>query len=78
MVLSCLESRWPIEANSVPVFNVCGAGDTVVAVMAACVSMGLSLYQSACIAQRCAEYVVSQPGTAYVPKSQFQEYLDAA
>ena len=67
---------WDIEAEPVEVYNVSGAGDTVVAVMAICISMGYSAVESATIANRCAGYVVIQPGTSVVPKDIFMDTLD--
>lgn len=57
------------------IYNVSGAGDTVVAIMAVCLSMGLSPIQSAKISNECAGYVVTQPGTSTVPKNYFQKVL---
>jgi rfaE bifunctional protein kinase chain/domain len=57
------------------IYNVSGAGDTVVAIMAVCLSMGLSPIQSAKIANQCAGYVVTQPGTSTVPRDYFQKVL---
>ena len=67
---------WDIEAEPVEVYNVSGAGDTVVAVMAICISMGYSPVESATIANKCAAYVVTQSGTSVVPKSIFIDNLD--
>lgn len=67
---------WDIEAEPVEVYNVSGAGDTVIAVMAICISMGYSAVESATVANRCAGYVVTQPGTSVVPKDIFMDTLD--
>jgi len=67
---------WHIEAEPVEVYNVSGAGDTVIAVIAICISMGYSVVESATIANRCAGYVVTQPGTSVVPKDIFMDTLD--
>jgi len=67
---------WDIEAEPVEVYNVSGAGDTVVAVMAICISMGYSVVESATIANKCAGYVVTQSGTSVVPKNIFMDNLD--
>jgi D-glycero-beta-D-manno-heptose-7-phosphate kinase len=63
--------EWFIEAKPVEIYNVSGAGDTVVAIMAVCLSMGLEAPESAKIANQCAAYVVTQSGTAVVPKNIF-------
>jgi D-beta-D-heptose 7-phosphate kinase/D-beta-D-heptose 1-phosphate adenosyltransferase len=70
------EKHWPIESVPVEVFNVSGAGDTVVAVMSLCISMGYPVLQSAIIANHCAAYVVTQTGTSTVPKNIFQKGIE--
>lgn len=62
-----------IEAEHVDVFNVIGAGDVVVAVIAACISSGLDVVTSARISNRCGNYVVTKPGTSFIPTKIFQE-----
>lgn len=68
--------EWYIEAEPVDIYNVSGAGDTVVATMAVCLSMGLDAPISARIANKCAGYVVTQPGTSVVPKEKFFKILN--
>jgi len=68
-----------IDSNPVEIFNVSGAGDTVVAVMALCLSLDYDPIYSARIANECAAYVVTQPGTSVVSKNKFmqiQQYID--
>jgi len=67
---------YPIQSKPVEVYNVSGAGDTVVAVMSLCLSMGFVPLQAAIIANHCAAYVVTQAGTTTVPKEIFKEGLD--
>ena len=67
---------WPIQSEAVEVYNVSGAGDTVVAIVAVCISMGFHVLQAAIIANKCAGYVVTQPGTTTVPKNIFMNELD--
>ena len=64
-----------IESKPVDVYNVSGAGDTVVAIMSLCLALGNDLYTSAKIANECAGYVVTQPGTSMVPREFFKELL---
>jgi len=64
-----------IKDEPVPVYNVSGAGDAVVAVMATCIAEGIDIETSARIANKCARYVVTQPGTSIVPKELFLETL---
>jgi len=63
--------EYAISADEVEVYNVSGAGDTVVAVMAVCISMGLNPLEAAEVANKCAGYVVTQTGTSTVPKNKF-------
>jgi len=67
--------HWDINADEVEVYNVSGAGDTVIAVMATCLSMGWNPLDSAYIANRCASYVVTKSDTSVVPKSIFKQIL---
>jgi D-beta-D-heptose 7-phosphate kinase/D-beta-D-heptose 1-phosphate adenosyltransferase len=60
-----------IEAEPVEVYNVSGAGDTVVAVMSVCISIGLHPLEAAVVANKCAGYVVTQTGTSTIPKNIF-------
>ena len=69
--------RAKIEAEAVEVYNVSGAGDTVVAIMSVCLASGLDPYKSAVVANRCAGYVVTQPGTSTVPVNIFMEHYNA-
>jgi len=71
MTLHDFRQTWSIPAESVEVYNVSGAGDTVVAVMAVCISMGYNPIDAAKIANKCAGYVVTQSGTSIVPKEIF-------
>ena len=68
---SDFSQKWHIPSDPVEVYNVSGAGDTVVAVMSICLGMGLNPVISAKIANKCAGYVVTQPGTSLVPKNIF-------
>jgi rfaE bifunctional protein kinase chain/domain len=71
MVLFEGADQYAIQAEEVEVYNVSGAGDTVVAVMAVCISMGLNPLEAAEVANKCAGYVVTQIGTSTVPKNIF-------
>ena len=53
-----------VPARARAVFDVSGAGDTVIAAMALCVAAGRSLAQAMHIANAAASVVVSKPGTA--------------
>lgn len=70
------DKTFEIPAEPVAVYNVSGAGDTVVAVMAACLSMDFDPITSAKIANKCAGYVVTQPGTSTIPKDKFIKNIE--
>ena len=62
-----------IRANPVEVFNVSGAGDTVISTIAFCIAKGNDMVTSCQIANECAHYVVTKPGTSIVPAEMFSE-----
>jgi D-beta-D-heptose 7-phosphate kinase/D-beta-D-heptose 1-phosphate adenosyltransferase len=53
-----------IVSNARGVFDVTGAGDTVIATLAACMCHGYSLYHSAIVANTAAGIVVGKVGTS--------------
>jgi len=65
----------PAAPTPVKVFNVSGAGDTAVAIVAVCITMGFDVERAARIANECAGYVVTQPRTSIVPKELFMEIM---
>lgn len=65
-----------IPSAPVEVYNVSGAGDVVISVMAVCMSLGLSLLKSAKIANDCAGYTVTFPETSVIPKNKFKKFLE--
>jgi len=75
MILHGKKYMWKIKAQEVEVYNVSGAGDTVVASLAICISMGWDIIDSAVIANRCAGYVVTKTGTSTVPKHLFEKFM---
>jgi len=70
-----LNESWIIESEPVEIYNVSGAGDTVVAIMGVCISMGWNVLDAAYIANKCAAYVVTQPGTSMVPHKIFEKII---
>lgn len=64
-----------IKANPVEVYNVTGAGDVVLAVMAKCYLLGIDVVTAAEIACRCAEYAVTKPGTSVISEEIFYHYI---
>lgn len=65
-----------IPSTPVDVYNVSGAGDTVIAIVSTCISMGIAPLTSAKIANDCARYVVQKAGPTIVPKNIFMEILN--
>lgn len=66
-------TKFQIKSDPVDVYNVSGAGDTVISIMGLCLSIGFPVLQSASIANYCASYVVTQPGTSTVPETILNE-----
>ena len=67
-----------IEGREVKVFNVSGAGDTVISIMAACMAVGLNddYVECATIANLAAGLVVTKPGTATITDQELMRILD--
>jgi rfaE bifunctional protein kinase chain/domain len=65
-----------INANPVEVYNVTGAGDVVLAVMAKCFLLGIDVVTSTRIACRCAEYAVTKPGTSVISEEIFFHWVE--
>jgi len=64
----------PTEAQEI--YDVSGAGDTVVAVLGLAIASGASLEQAACLANKAAGIVVAKAGTASVTKKELQKLLN--
>jgi D-beta-D-heptose 7-phosphate kinase/D-beta-D-heptose 1-phosphate adenosyltransferase len=62
---------WHVAATAREVFDVTGAGDTVVAVLALALSAGQSLERAAALANHAAGIVVAKRGTAVVTPAEF-------
>lgn len=62
-----------IKTNPVEVFNVSGAGDTVISTIAFCIAKGNDMVTSCQIANECAHYVVTKPGTSIIPTEMFND-----
>jgi rfaE bifunctional protein kinase chain/domain len=67
--------RTHIGADVRDVYNVTGAGDTVVAVFALCTAIGMGVIDSARVANLSAGYVVTMSGTSILPYDRFIEYM---
>ena len=64
-----------IPACARKVFDVTGAGDTVVAVLALGMAVGLSVHEAAYLANIAAGFVVGEVGTAVVTSQQLKNFL---
>lgn len=68
------QSRY-IPSQAKEVFDVSGAGDTVIATMAACICSGYSLFEAAKIANAAAGIVVGKLGTQPITLKELEENL---
>ena len=64
-----------VSAIPVDVYNVTGAGDTVVAMVSLSLAMGLEVEAAVKVANKCAQHVVTQPGTSVVPRKMFKGFV---
>ena len=64
-----------INSEAVEVSDVSGAGDTVMAILASNVAAGLSLLDSALLANKAASIVVKKKGTASLTYQEFSEII---
>jgi bifunctional ADP-heptose synthase (sugar kinase/adenylyltransferase) len=62
-----------IPAETVEVYNVTGAGDSFVSIFSVCIGLGIDVLQATRIANKCAAYVVTKPGTTAVPPAIFMK-----
>lgn len=75
MLISSSGKTFSLPTKAQDVFDVCGAGDTVIANIAAGVASGLSLEQAAEIANVAAGIAVSCVGTVAITREEIQEAL---
>lgn len=66
---------WSIPAVARQVYDVTGAGDTVISTLALALSAKASLPEAAVLANQAAGIVVGMVGTATVTRAQLQEAL---
>ena len=64
-----------IDTESVEVYNVSGAGDTIIAALGICIPMGIDIVQSCRIANDCARKVVQSFETSAVSKDEFKDII---
>ena len=70
MSLFTEEGAWTVAAQAREVFDVSGAGDTVIAVLGAMIAAGLALKQAVELANRAGGIVVGKLGTATVSREE--------
>jgi D-beta-D-heptose 7-phosphate kinase/D-beta-D-heptose 1-phosphate adenosyltransferase len=73
MTLITLSETHHIPTEAREVFDVSGAGDTVVATLAVALSNGSSLFDAACLANKAAGIVVGKSGTATVTMDELRQ-----
>jgi len=64
-----------LDSDAREVFDVSGAGDTVIATFSTCLALGLSATQSLKISNKCAGSVISKIGTQPIEINDFVNYL---
>ena len=72
------QDHWHIPAMARQVYDVTGAGDTVVSTLALAISVGASIKEAAVLANRAAGVVVGMLGTASVTPPQLKDALSHA
>lgn len=77
MILSEQGAEHVISAKARHVYDVTGAGDTVIATMAAAVAAGATYLEAAELAALAAGHVVGEVGTAVCPLEKLKELVDA-
>lgn len=70
-----VEEAWHIPTQAQQVYDVTGAGDTVVSTLALALSTGASMKEAATLANQAAGIVVGMIGTATVSTKQLAESL---
>lgn len=73
-ILTPKSADW-VEAKTKEVYDVCGAGDTVTAVLALGIASGLSFFDSSVLANAAAGVVVGKFGTATLSADELMEVL---
>ena len=77
--MSLYEKRKPpvhIPTKAIEVFDVSGAGDTVIATAALAIAAGATLYQASVLANYAASVVCKKEGTATLSRDELLEVLN--
>lgn len=69
------DDNYFISSIPIDVYNVSGAGDTVVAVVSTCVAMGMDVRLAVRVANKCARHVVTKPDTSTVSNLLFSSMV---
>jgi bifunctional ADP-heptose synthase (sugar kinase/adenylyltransferase) len=69
------EQTVDVPACAQAVYDVTGAGDVIVSVIAACLGVGMDIREAAALANRAAGWAVGQVGTTVVPRERFAAWL---
>ena len=77
MELNGYDSKIHIPTTPSTVYNVSGAGDTVVAALSVCMACDIDLLSATKIANECAGYVVTKKGTSTVPSEVFIKIVES-
>jgi len=76
MCLYDFNQSWDIVTEEpLDIYNVSGCGDVVIAVMSICLSMGSSAVEAAKIANKCAGYTATLPGTSVITREKFNAFI---
>ncbi len=70
------KKEFPVQTTAIEVFDVTGAGDTVIGVMALVLAAGASFREAAVIANYAAGIVVGKLGTATVTPGELKEAIN--
>jgi len=77
MSLYDFNQSWNIVTEEpLDIYNVSGCGDVVISVMAICLSMGSSAVEAAKIANKCAGYTATKPGTSVITRQKFDSFIE--
>ena len=75
MVLHDKNKSWKMPSQPVEIYNVSGAGDTVISAVSVCLALDFYPLKACEVANLCASYVITQPGTTPIPPRKFRDYI---
>jgi len=77
VLLDDLDIIQTVKSIPVEVYNVSGAGDTVMAVLATCIGLSINIHTAVFIANECGRYVVQFPDTTPIDYNFFLNLLNS-